>query len=208
MYKAELSRGKLIAVKKTVQPPKDAAELVEEDSKLSNKKTHQIQSEVQTVGNIRHRNLLPLLAHVSRPNYHYLVYEFMKNGSLQDMLPQVSERTRELGWLARRRIAPGVVAGLEYPHMSHNPHIIHKDLKPGSLLLDEDMEARIVDFRLAQAVSDASTHVTTSNVARTVGYIAPEYSPDAQVYRPVFLIMGTSVEWRNMWMVSQYRKST
>ncbi|KAJ6672315.1 PROMASTIGOTE SURFACE ANTIGEN PROTEIN PSA [Salix viminalis] len=81
VFKAELpgSNGKMIAVKKIIQPPKDAAELSEEDSKVLNKKMRQIQSEINTVGHIRHRNLLPLLAHVSRPDCHYLVYEFMKN---------------------------------------------------------------------------------------------------------------------------------
>ncbi|GMY14996.1 leucine-rich repeat receptor-like serine/threonine/tyrosine-protein kinase SOBIR1 [Fagus crenata] len=84
VYKCELpgSNGKMIAIKKIIQPPKDAAELTEEDSKLLNKKMRQIRSEINTVGQIRHRNLLPLLAHVSRPDCHYLVYEFMKNGVL------------------------------------------------------------------------------------------------------------------------------
>ncbi|GMI78220.1 SUPPRESSOR OF BIR1 1, EVERSHED [Hibiscus trionum] len=108
VYKAELpgSNGKLIAIKKVIQPPKDAAELTDEDSKLLNKKMRQIRSEITTVGQIRHRNLLPLLAHVSRPDCHYLV---------------------------------------------------------------------IADFGLAKALPDAYTHVTTSNLAGTVGYIAPEY---------------------------------
>ncbi|KAJ6748492.1 LEUCINE-RICH REPEAT RECEPTOR-LIKE KINASE [Salix purpurea] len=98
VFKAELpgSNGKMIAVKKIIQPPKDAAELSEEDSKVLNKKMRQIQSEINTVGHIRHRNLLPLLAHVSRPDCHYLVYEFMKNGSLQDVLNDVAEGRREL----------------------------------------------------------------------------------------------------------------
>ncbi|CAK9143505.1 unnamed protein product, partial [Ilex paraguariensis] len=177
VYKAELpgSNGKMIAIKKIIQPPKDAEELTEEDSKLMNKKMRQIKSEIQTVGRIRHRNLLPLLAHVSRPKCHYLVYEFMKNGSLQDMLHQVSLGNRELDWLARHRIALGVAAGLEHLHMNNSPRIIHRDLKPANILLDDDMEARIADFGLAKSVPDALTHVTTSNVAGTVGYIAPEY---------------------------------
>ncbi|KAL7191816.1 hypothetical protein ACSBR2_023818 [Camellia fascicularis] len=177
VYKAELpgSNGKLIAIKKIIQPPKDAADLTDEDSKLLNKKMRQIRSEIQTVGQIRHRNLLPLLAHVSRPDCHYLVYEFMKNGSLQDILNQVSNGTRELDWQARHKIAIGVASGLEYLHTSHSPRIIHRDLKPANVLLDDDMEARIADFGLAKAVPDAHTHVTTSNVAGTVGYIAPEY---------------------------------
>ncbi|ONI08176.1 hypothetical protein PRUPE_5G161700 [Prunus persica] len=178
VYKAELpgSNGRMIAIKKIIQPPKDAEELTaDEDSKLMNKKMRQIRSEINTVGQIRHRNLLPLLAHVSRPDCHYLIYEFMKNGSLQDILNQVSEGTRELDWLTRHKIALGVAAGLEYLHMNHKPHIIHRDLKPANVLLDDDMEARIADFGLAKAVPEYHTHITTSNVAGTVGYIAPEY---------------------------------
>ncbi|XP_023756139.1 leucine-rich repeat receptor-like serine/threonine/tyrosine-protein kinase SOBIR1 [Lactuca sativa] len=177
VYKCELpeSKVKTIAIKKIIQPPKDATELAEEDTKLLNKKMRQIKSEIQTVGQIRHRNLLPLLAHVSRPNCHYLVYEFMKNGSLQDILQQVKEGSRELDWPARHRVALGVAAGLEYLHMSHTPRIVHRDLKPANVLLDDDMEARIADFGLAKSIPDADTHMTSSNVAGTLGYIAPEY---------------------------------
>ncbi|XP_055825631.1 leucine-rich repeat receptor-like serine/threonine/tyrosine-protein kinase SOBIR1 [Solanum dulcamara] len=177
VYKAELpgSGGKIIAVKKIIQPPRDAAELTKEDSKAMNKKMRQIKSEIKIVGQIRHRNLLPLLAHMPRPDCHYLVYEYMKNGSLQDTLQQVREGTQELDWLARHRIATGIAAGLEYLHINHTQHIIHRDLKPGNVLLDDDMEARIADFGLAKAVPDAHTHITTSNVAGTIGYIAPEY---------------------------------
>lgn len=177
VFKAELpgSNGKMIAIKKVIQPPKDAAELTDEDSKLLNKKMRQIRSEINTVGQIRHRNLLPLLAHISRPDCHLLVYEFMKNGSLQDILNDVSQGNRELDWLTRHKIALGVAAGLEYLHTSHSPRIIHRDLKPANVLLDDDMEARIADFGLAKQMPDAQTHITTSNLAGTVGYIAPEY---------------------------------
>ncbi|KAG5523026.1 hypothetical protein RHGRI_034992 [Rhododendron griersonianum] len=177
VYKAELpgSNGRMIAIKKIIQLPKDAAELTEEDSKLLNKKMRQIRSEIQTVGQIRHRNLLSLLAHVPHPDCHYLMYEFMKNGSLQDILNQVSQGTRELDWLARHKIAQGVAAGLEYLHMYIKPRIIHRDLKPANVLLDDDMEARIADFGFATAVLDQDTHMTTSNVVGTLGYIAPEY---------------------------------
>ncbi|XVE54574.1 hypothetical protein DITRI_Ditri03aG0092400 [Diplodiscus trichospermus] len=177
VYKAELpgSDGKMIAIKKIIQPPKDAVELVDQSSKLLNKKMRQIRAEIVTVGQIRHRNLLPLLAHISRPDCHYLVYEFMKNGSLQDILQQVSQGTREFDWPARQKIAIGVAAGLEFLHMHYCPRIIHRDLKPANILLDDDMEARITDFGLARAMPDAKTHITTLNLAGTLGYIAPEY---------------------------------
>ncbi|XP_055832155.1 leucine-rich repeat receptor-like serine/threonine/tyrosine-protein kinase SOBIR1 [Solanum dulcamara] len=177
VYRAELpgSDGKIIAIKKIIQSPMDAAEITEENTKALNKKMRQVKSEIQIVGQIRHRNLLPLLAHMPRPDCHYLVYEYMKNGSLHDILQQVAEGTRELDWLGRHRIAEGVAAGLEYLHINHTQRIIHRDLKPANILLDDDMEARIADFGLAKAVPDAHTHVTTSNVAGTVGFIAPEY---------------------------------
>ncbi|KAA0057804.1 leucine-rich repeat receptor-like serine/threonine/tyrosine-protein kinase SOBIR1 [Cucumis melo var. makuwa] len=177
VYKAELPEksGKMFAIKKITQPPKDAAELAEEESRHMSKKMRQIKSEIRTVGEIRHRNLLPLVAHVPRPDCHYLVYELMKNGSLQDMLNQVSAGVKELDWLTRHNIALGVASGLEYLHMNHTPRIIHRDLKPANVLLDDDMEARIADFGLAKAMPDAQTHMTASNVAGTVGYIAPEY---------------------------------
>lgn len=177
VYKGVLpgSDGKEIAIKKIIQPPRDAEDLQEEDSKLLTKKMRQIQSEIKTVGQIRHRNLLPLLAHLPRPDCHYLVYEYMKNGSLQDWLQHVAEGRRELDWMARYKIALGIASGLEYLHISHTPRIIHRDLKPANILLDDEMEIRIADFGLAKAIPDANTHVTTSHVAGTLGYIAPEY---------------------------------
>ncbi|KAG2332830.1 hypothetical protein Bca52824_004010 [Brassica carinata] len=177
VFKAELpnSNGKIIAVKKVTQPSKEATELVDEESKFLNRYMRQIRSEIATVGHIRHRNLLPLLAHVPRPECHYLVYEYMKNGSLQDILADVAAGNKELMWPARHKIAVGIAAGLEYLHTDHKPAIIHRDLKPANVLLDDDMEARISDFGLAKVMPDAVTHITASKLAGTVGYIASEY---------------------------------
>lgn len=110
-----------------------------------------------------------------RPDCHYLVYEYMKNGSLQDATQQVTEGTREIDWSARHRIAVGIAVGLEYLHVNHSQRIIHRDLKPVNVLIDDDMEARIADFGLAKAVPEFLTHVSTLHVVGTLGYIAPEY---------------------------------
>lgn len=173
VYKAEIP-GLMIAIKKIDQPHKEAAELTQEDTKELHKKMRQIKSEIKIVGQIRHRNLLPLLAHVPNKDCHYLIYEYMKNGSLQDVLEKVSQGNADLDWINRHRIALGIAAGLEYLH-SHSERITHRDLKPANILLDDDMEARITDFGLAKAVPEAFTHVTTSVVAGTPGFIAPEY---------------------------------
>ncbi|KAF9671642.1 hypothetical protein SADUNF_Sadunf12G0068800 [Salix dunnii] len=138
VFKAELpgSNGKMIAVKKIIQPPKDAAELTEEDSKVLNKKMRQIQSEINTVGHIRHRNLLPLLAHVSRPDCHYLVYEFMKNGSLQDILNQLPsdeffQTTREMSLVKWMRN----IMTSENPSEAIDPKLLGNGLEDQMLLV-------------------------------------------------------------------------
>lgn len=181
VYRAELpnSNGRLIAIKKISNPTNDPAaadaDLNEEDSRLLHRRFKQIRSEIQTVGRIRHRNLLPLLAHVKGPNCHYLIYEFMKNGSLHDLMNKVSRGEFDFPWKLRLVIAQGIAEGLEYLHHSQSQCIIHRDLKPANVLIDDDMEARIADFGLAKALPEQQTHVTSSNVVGTLGYIAPEY---------------------------------
>ncbi|KAG0456421.1 hypothetical protein HPP92_024209 [Vanilla planifolia] len=174
VYRKELGT-KTIAIKMIRLHSGAQANLTEEESRMLDKWTRQIRSEIRTVGRIRHRNLLPLLAHISRPERHYLVYEYMKNGSLHDALRESAEGTRKLQWAERYRVAAGIAAGLEHLHVHHRPHVIHRDLKPANVLLDDAMEPRIADFGFAKEVPDANTHITSSNIAGTLGYIAPEY---------------------------------
>ncbi|KAF3334273.1 leucine-rich repeat receptor-like serine/threonine/tyrosine-protein kinase SOBIR1 [Carex littledalei] len=177
VYKSQLpgNPSKTVAIKQIMKRAGGGGDPTEEETNRLDKWMRQIKSEIKTVGYIRHKNLLPLVAHVSRPDSHFLIYEFMKNGSLLDVLVQAKTGQQELGWPARLRIADGIAAGLEYLHMHHKPQIIHRDLKPANILLDDDMEARIADFGLAKEMPDAHTHMTSSNVAGTLGYIAPEY---------------------------------
>lgn len=138
------------------------------------RRMRQVRSEITTIGRTRHPNLLRLLAHVAQPGRQYLVYEYMKNGSLHDAL---SRRTPPLPWPQRHAIAVGVAAGLDYLHRVHRPKIVHRDLKPANILLDSELRARIGDFGLAKAVPDTSGRLGISSgvLAGTVGYIAPEY---------------------------------
>ncbi|XP_074267614.1 leucine-rich repeat receptor-like serine/threonine/tyrosine-protein kinase SOBIR1 [Silene latifolia] len=176
VYKAVLpgSDGRIIAIKKIIQSPEAVEDIDGENSKVLDPKMRQVRAEIQTIGRLRHSNVLPLLAHVSRPDCHYLVYEFVKNGSLHDKMVEMEEGNTSLDWLARYRVALGVATGLEYLHINNKPRIIHRDLKPGNILLDDDMEARISDFGLAKEMPNEKTHVST-NVVGTHGYIAPEY---------------------------------
>ncbi|KAF8650465.1 hypothetical protein HU200_063829 [Digitaria exilis] len=191
VFKAQLPAEKegdeprFIAIKKIKKQSSDTPNnLSDEESRQLDKWSRQIQSEIRTVGHIRHRNLLPLAAHVPRPDCHYLVYEYMKNGSLHNALKGGAGAGEDgtssgavvgLTWPERLRVAVGVAEGLEYLHVSHKPQIIHRDLKPANILLDDDLEPRIADFGLAKAMPETHTHVTASNLAGTWGYIAPEY---------------------------------
>lgn len=189
VYKAYLLDGSTVAIKKIVRPMEGGRKLIEGDTTTSslndtwslnntrslNTKLGQVRSEILTVGRIRHRNILRLVGHVSRPDCDYLVTEYMKNGSLQDLLQKVKEGRREFDWLARYNVALGVAHGLEYMHFSHTPRIVHRDLKPANILLDNDMEAKIADFGIAKSIPDEDTHMKSSKLAGSLGYIAPEY---------------------------------
>ncbi|ESR56050.1 hypothetical protein CICLE_v10019853mg [Citrus x clementina] len=151
------------------------AELIDAYSELGEGKLTEIRSQIITASQIRHRNILPLLAHMVRPDSHLLVYDFMKNGSLQAVLYDVSKGRRELEWLSRHKIALAVASGLEYLHMHHSARVIHRDIKPANVLIDDDMEARISGFDLAILMPDGLTQIDTMYVVGTPRYIAPEY---------------------------------
>ncbi|KAJ4971609.1 hypothetical protein NE237_004708 [Protea cynaroides] len=145
VFKAELrgSNGKIIAIKRIIQPQRiEVIDLEDRDSKALNKK-------------LRHRNLLPLVAHVSRLDCHLLVYENMKNGSLYDRLNQVSKGSRELARLERE-----------------TPDRKWCCRRVGISTHNQSPDCR---FPVGKGRTEENTHVTMSNVTGTVGYIAPEY---------------------------------
>ncbi|XP_048227338.1 probable LRR receptor-like serine/threonine-protein kinase At3g47570 isoform X1 [Ricinus communis] len=146
-------------------------------------------SECQALRSIRHRNLLKLLSVCSSIDYEEndfkaLIYEFMVNGSLEKWL-HAGEGTeqRELGnpkLMQRLNIAIDIASAIEYLHNGSSSAIIHGDLKPSNVLLDDEMTAHIGDFGLAKVISSMSIetqpHGSSSIAIRgSVGYVAPEY---------------------------------
>ncbi|PAN33134.1 hypothetical protein PAHAL_5G539900 [Panicum hallii] len=132
--------------------------------------------ELDTMGDIKHRNIVPLCGYYAAPHFNLLIYELMPNGSLDALLHEHDHQhqARLLDWPARYRIALGVARGLSYLHHDCIPHVIHRDIKSSNILLDHDMEARLSDFGLATLMRPNASHVTTV-VAGTFGYLAPEY---------------------------------
>ncbi|KAJ7300137.1 hypothetical protein O6H91_Y065300 [Diphasiastrum complanatum] len=160
VYKATLSNGKEVAVKKLWT-----------SSKTEAKRDYGFSAEVETLGCLRHKNIVKLLCCCSSEDAKLLVYEYMPNGSLGDQLH--APKASVLDWLTRYNIALGAAEGLAYLHHDYNPPILHGDVKSNNILLDANYEARVADFGLAKILQACGKAVSMSSIAGTYGYIAP-----------------------------------
>ncbi|GMP52640.1 hypothetical protein CsSME_00018369 [Camellia sinensis var. sinensis] len=118
-----------------------------------------------------HRNLVRLLGYCIEGSKRLLVYEYMSNGSLADLL---FKSTRRPDWKERIRIALNVARGILYLHEECETPIIHCDIKPQNILMDEFWKAKISDFGLAKLLMPDQTR-TFTGVRGTRGYLAPEW---------------------------------
>ncbi|CAA2998848.1 probable LRR receptor-like serine threonine-kinase At3g47570 [Olea europaea subsp. europaea] len=162
-------------------------------------------SECNTLRVVRHRNLLKLLSICQSTDFQgsdfkALVYKYMSNGSLEKCLHQnrqqqggQDEKTSNLTMIQRLNIAIDIASVLEYLHCGTDSSIVHGDLKPSNILLDDDMTAHVGDFGLAKVMSSISSEFPThdgssTGIKGTIGYVPPEYgmstivSPQGDVY--------------------------
>lgn len=132
-------------------------------------------TEVNTIGSMHHMNLVRLCGYCSEGSQRLLVYEFMKNGSLDKWLfPSHKTRERLLEWPTRFQIAVGTAQGIAYFHEQCRNRIIHCDIKPENILLDENFCPKVSDFGLAKLMGREHSQVVTM-VRGTRGYLAPEW---------------------------------
>ncbi|PON48767.1 Phosphorylase kinase, gamma catalytic subunit [Parasponia andersonii] len=136
---------------------------------------HGFRAEIQTLGNIRHRNIVRLLAFCSNKETNLLVYEYMRNGSLGEALHN-GKKGAFLGWNLRYKIAIEAAKGLCYLHHDCSPLIVHRDVKSNNILLNSNFEAHVADFGLAKFLIDGGASECMSAIAGSYGYIAPEYA--------------------------------
>ncbi|KAL4272144.1 hypothetical protein GQ457_13G004170 [Hibiscus cannabinus] len=134
--------------------------------------------ECDILRNTRHRNLVKIISSCSNDlDFKALVLEFMPNGSLDKWL---YSNDHSFDILKRMNIMIDVASALEYLHHGNATPVVHCDLKPNNVLLDEDMIAHLSDFGIAKLLCDDNSVIQTMTMA-TVGYMAPEYGTEGIV---------------------------
>ena len=159
VYNGVLSDGTQVAVKKL--------EGVGQGKK-------EFRAEVCTIGSIHHVHLVKLKGFCTEGAHRLLVYEFLGKGSLDKLIFKNKTKDLLLDWETRFSIALGTAKGLAYLHEECDPKIIHCDIKPENVLLDDNYLAKVSDFGLAKLMSWDQSHVFTT-VRGTRGYLAPEW---------------------------------
>ncbi|KAL9994443.1 putative protein kinase RLK-Pelle-SD-2b family [Helianthus debilis subsp. tardiflorus] len=130
-------------------------------------------AEVQSIGSIHHVNLVRLRGFCTWKSQRFLVYDFMSNGSLDKWIYH-GVREQILEWECRKKIILDIAKGLAYLHEDCRQKIVHLDIKPQNILLDNDFNARVSDFGLSKLIDKSQTEVM-STIKGTPGYIAPEW---------------------------------
>ncbi|KAI7757303.1 hypothetical protein M8C21_031431 [Ambrosia artemisiifolia] len=132
-------------------------------------------NEVASVGRTSHVNIVGLIGFCVEGRKKALIYDFMPNGSLERFIyNHDSSSSSQLGWEKLYQIAVGIARGLEYLHRGCSTRILHFDIKPHNILLDEDFCPKISDFGLAKLFREKESKISMSNLRGTPGYIAPE----------------------------------
>ncbi|KAH9749673.1 protein STRUBBELIG-RECEPTOR FAMILY 8 [Citrus sinensis] len=163
VYRAEFANGKIMAVKKIDNA---ALSLQEEDNFLE---------AVSNMSRLRHPNIVTLAGYCAEHGQRLLVYEYVGNGNLHDMLHFADDSSKNLTWNARVRVALGTARALEYLHEVCLPSVVHRNFKSANILLDDELNPHLSDCGLAALTPNTERQVSTQMVG-AFGYSAPEFA--------------------------------
>ncbi|KAJ7943121.1 Receptor-like protein kinase [Quillaja saponaria] len=162
VYKGKLPDGCPVAVKVLSESKGNGDEFI---------------NEVASISRTSHVNIVTLLGFCFKGSKRALVYEFMPNGSLEKFIYEENQLKGHTQLDCERlfKIAVGVAKGLEYLHQGCNTRILHFDIKPHNILLDEDFFTKISDFGLSKIYPGKESIISMLGARGTAGYIAPEF---------------------------------
>ncbi|XP_054785506.1 LEAF RUST 10 DISEASE-RESISTANCE LOCUS RECEPTOR-LIKE PROTEIN KINASE-like 2.8 isoform X2 [Prosopis cineraria] len=161
VYKASLPDGRLVAVKVIRESKGSGEEFI---------------NEVASISRTSHINIVILLGFCYESNKRVLIYEYMSNGSLDNFIYKRGSPNAfcTLEWKVLYQVAIGIARGLEYLHQGCNTRILHLDIKPQNILLDDEFCPKISDFGLSKLCQKRESIVSIGGTRGTVGFIAPE----------------------------------
>ncbi|CAM0953781.1 unnamed protein product [Alopecurus aequalis] len=160
VYRGNLSNGRHVAVKMLHASKGDGEEFI---------------NEVASISRTSHVNIVSLLGFCLEGSKRALIYEHMPNGSLERYVFNSSSKNAiSISWEKLFDIAVGIARGLEYLHRGCNTRIVHFDIKPHNILLDQELCPRISDFGMAKLCVNKESIISIGGARGTIGYIAPE----------------------------------
>uniref|UniRef100_A0A0E0JT27 Protein kinase domain-containing protein n=1 Tax=Oryza punctata TaxID=4537 RepID=A0A0E0JT27_ORYPU len=199
-YKLVLDNDVTVAVKRLegVAAAASRPEASPSMSNVSKSDMRRLQRQLELLARVRHQNVMGLKAYVREADRLSLAYDFVPGGSLEDVMKRVRSQQVNLNWDARNRIAIGVAKGLRYLHFECSPRILHCNLKPSNVMLDEGFEPRLADCGVSRLIASGSAdrELASSLYSAPECYQTSRYTDKSDVYS-FGMILGVLLSGRD-----------